>query len=164
MTGWRNMVQEDLRHRFPDTEFTFIDAGISSLGSTPHAFRFEQDVLGHGTPDLLFLEASVNDHTNGFGPREQVLGMEGVFRHALAVNPFMDIVILEFIYEPFIPLLAEGEQPDVILNRDRVVNRYHLTSVNCAQEISDLMQSGKLTWEEFGGTHPAPPRAPFLCG
>lgn len=156
MTGWRNMVQEDLLKRFPDTEFTFIDAGIPSLGSTPHAFRFQQDVLDHGIPDLLFLEASVNDHTNGFGPREQILGMEGVVRHALTANPYMDIVILEFIYEPFIPLLAEGEQPDVIMNHERVANRYHLTSVNCAQEISDLMLSGKLTWEEFGGTHPAP--------
>jgi len=156
MTGWRQMVQEDLRTRFPHTDFTFIDAGIASLGSTPHAFRFQQDVLALGTPDLLFLEASVNDHTNGFGPREQVLGMEGVVRHALAANPYMDIVILEFIYDPFIPLLADGEQPDVILNHERVANRYHLTSINCAQEISDLMQAGKLTWADFGGTHPAP--------
>lgn len=39
------MIQEDLKQRFPDTEFTFIDAGIPSTGSTPHAFRFENDVL-----------------------------------------------------------------------------------------------------------------------
>lgn len=35
------MIQEDLKQRFPETEFTFIDAGIPSTGSTPHAFRFE---------------------------------------------------------------------------------------------------------------------------
>lgn len=45
MEGWRNMIQEDLRKRFPDTKFQFIDAGIGSTGSTPHAFRFENDVL-----------------------------------------------------------------------------------------------------------------------
>lgn len=35
------MIQEDLKQRFPETEFMFIDAGIPSTGSTPHAFRFE---------------------------------------------------------------------------------------------------------------------------
>jgi len=156
MTGWRDMVKEGLARRFPDTSFSFIEAGISSLGSTPHAFRFEQDVLAKGTPDLLFVEASVNDDTNGFGPREQVLGMEGIVRHALAANPCMDIIFLNFIYEPFIPLLEEGIQPDVILNHERVANRYRLSSANCAQEISARMQAGELTWEQFGGTHPAP--------
>ena len=64
MDGWKEMVKDDLGQRFPDTEFTFIDAGISSLGSTPHAFRFQEDVLAKGVPDLLFVEAAVNDHTN----------------------------------------------------------------------------------------------------
>ena len=155
MHGWREQVEDDLRQRFPDTEFKFIDAGISSLGSTPHAFRFEEDVLRQGIPDLLFVEAAVNDDTNYFGPREQVLGMEGIVRHALKANPCMDIVILHFIYDPFIPLLAAGETPDVILNHERVANHYHVTSIDMAQEISDRMLSGELTWEQFGGTHPS---------
>ena len=155
MRGWRDMVEDDLRQRFPATEFTFIDAGISSMGSTPHAFRFEDDVLAHGTPDLLFVEAAVNDDTNHFGPAEQVKAMEGIVLHALEANPEMDIVMLDFIYDPFLPLLASGIQPDVILNHDRVANRYSLTSINLAQEISERIADGQLTWEEFGGTHPA---------
>ena len=155
MKGWRNLVEDDLRAQFPETEFAFIEAGIGSLGSTPHAFRFETDVLGQGVPDLMFLEAAVNDHTNGFGPLEQVRGMEGVVRHALRVNPLMDIVLLHFIYEPFIPMLESGEIPDVILNHERVANHYRLTSVDCASEISDRMKAGQITWEQFGGTHPA---------
>ena len=155
MRGWRDMVKEDLMQRFPKTEFTFIDAGIGSMGSTPHAFRFENDVLAHGTPDLLFLEAAVNDDTNHFGPAEQVKAMEGIVLHALRANPRMDIVVLDFIYDPFLPLLARGIQPDVILNHDRVANRYSLTSVNLAQEIAGRISDGQLSWEEFGGTHPA---------
>lgn len=156
MKGWHELVEEDLRRRFPDTEFRFIEAGISSLGSTPHAFRLETDVLGKGVPDLMFVEAAVNDHTNGFGPVEQVRGMEGIVRHALRVNPEMDIVMLHFIYDPFIPMLEEGVIPDVILNHDRVANHYRLTSIDLASEISARMADGQLTWEEFGGTHPAP--------
>ena len=156
MTGWKDMVKERLAWRFPDTEFHFIDAGIASLGSTPHAFRFEEDVLSKGVPDLLFVEAAVNDHTNGFGPREQVLGMEGIVRHALSVNPSMDIVFLHFIYDPFIPMLEGGEVPDVILNHERVANRYHLPSIDLASEVSARMKAGEFDWKKFGGTHPAP--------
>lgn len=169
MRGWRDQVKEDLQQRFPHTVFHFIDAGISSLGSTPHAFRFEEDVLSQGmpnllrgeevlsrqAPDLLFVEAAVNDHTNGFGPREQVLGVEGVVRHALAVNPQMDIILLHFPYEPFIGMLKTGEVPDVILNHERVANHYHLPSADLASEICARMQAGEFDWKQFGGTHPS---------
>lgn len=155
MRGWRNQIMEDLQQRFPETEFQFIEAGIGSLGSTPHAFRLEQDVLQHGTPDLMFFEAAVNDDTNGFDARSQVRGVEGVVRHALAVNPMMDIVLMHFTYEPFVPMMENGEIPDVVLNHERVANRYHLCSINEVQEIHDRIQAGELTWEQFGGCHPA---------
>ena len=155
MNGWKDLVKEKLAWRYPDTKFHFIDAGISSLGSTPHAFRFEEDVLSHGVPDLLFVEAAVNDHTNFFGPLEQVLGMEGIVRHALEANPLMDIVFLHFIYDPFIPMLESGEIPDVILNHERVANHYHIPSIDLASEVSARMQASEFDWNKFGGTHPA---------
>jgi hypothetical protein len=40
MRGWRNMIQEDLKQRFPETEFTFIDAGIPSTGKHSSCFPF----------------------------------------------------------------------------------------------------------------------------
>lgn len=154
MKGWRNMIQEDLKQRFPDTDFSFIDAGISSTGSTPHAFRFENDILSKGTPDLLFVEAAVNDDTNGFDYIAQTRGMEGIVRHARKANPNMDIIMLHFIYDPFIRPLQEGQQPDVILNHERVANYYRIPSINLAQEIAERMAANELTWEQFGGTHP----------
>jgi len=156
MEGWRNMVQEELRNRFPDTDFQFIDAGISSLGSTPHAFRFESDVLAQGTPDLLFVEAAVNDNTNEFGPEEQVKGMEGIVLHARQVNPCMDMVMLHFITEPFVEPMKKGISPDVVMNHERVANYYGISSIDLIHEIVDRMERGELTWEDFGGTHPKP--------
>lgn len=154
MKGWRNMIQEELQQRFPDTNFTFIDAGIGSTGSTPHAFRLDEDVLGKGTPDLLFVEAAVNDDTNGFDYITQTRGMEGIVRHARMANPNMDIIMLHFIYDPFIRPLQEGQQPDVILNHERVANHYRLPSINLAQEVAERMAANEFTWEQFGGTHP----------
>lgn len=156
MKGWRDMICEDLKQRFPYTKFTFIDAGIPSTGSTPGAFRLADDVLSKAKVDLLFVEAAVNDDTNGFNAIEQVRGMEGIVRHALLSNPSMDIMMLHFIYDPFIPKLDGGQMPDVILNYERVANHYLIPSVNLATEIAARIREGEFNWEQFGGTHPKP--------
>lgn len=156
MKGWRDMICEDLKQRFPYTKFTFIDAGIPSTGSTPGAFRLADDVLSKAKVDLLFVEAAVNDDTNGFNAIEQVRGMEGIVRHALLSNPSMDIMMLHFIYDPFIPKLDGGQMPDVILNHERVANHYLIPSVNLATEIAARIREGEFNWEQFGGTHPKP--------
>ncbi len=156
MNGWKELIEQHLRQRFPYTDFDFVEAGIGSTGTTPGAFRIQHDVLSKGKIDLLFVEAAVNDHTNGFGPQEQVRGMEGEVRRALQSNPETDIVMLHFIYDPFIPMVAKGQQPDVVLNHERVANHYLIPSVNLVQEIGERMHAGEFTWEQFGGTHPLP--------
>lgn len=156
MNGWKNRIEQQLRQRFPHTEFEFVEAGIGSTGTTPGAFRLRHDVLSKGKVDLLFVEAAVNDHTNYFTPQEQVRGMEGEIRHALTENPEMDIVMLHFTTEPFVPMAARRQQPDVVLNHERVANHYLVPSVNLVQEIGERMQAGEFTWEQFGGTHPLP--------
>lgn len=154
MRGWRNMIQDQLKQRFPFTEFDFVDAGIPSTGTTPHAFRMENDVLSRGDIDLLFIEGAVNDHTNGFSPRDQIRGMEGVVRHALTANPYTDIIMLHFVYEPFLQMFPKGQTPDVILNHERVANHYLIPSINCAREVSERIEDKEFTWKEFGGVHP----------
>lgn len=155
MRGWRDMIKEDLKQRFPHTQFTFIDAGISSTGTTPHAFRLQHDVLDKGTPDLLFIEAAVNDDCNYFNYIEQTRGMEGIVRHALAASPDMDIVMMHFIYDPFIAMLDGGVMPDVIMNHERVANHYSIPSINLAAEVACRMRKGEFDWNYFGGTHPS---------
>lgn len=156
MNGWRNMIEKQLQQRFPFTEFEWVEAGISSTGTTPGAFRLQHDILSKGKIDLLFVEAAVNDDTNGFSALEQIRGMEGEVRHALESNPEMDIVMLHFIYDPFIPKIARRQMPDVILNHERVANHYLIPSINLCQEIGERMQDGEFTWDDFGGTHPKP--------
>ena len=156
MNGWRNSIKQTLAQRFPSTTFEWVEAGIGSTGTTPGSFRMQHDVLSKGKIDLLFVEAAVNDDTNHFTAQEQIRGMEGEVRHALESNPEMDIVMLHFIYDPFIPMFAKRQQPDVILNHERVANHYLIPSINLAQEVAERMQDGQFTWEQFGGTHPAP--------
>jgi len=156
MKGWHNIVMEQLKQRFPHTHFEFVEAGIGSTGTTPGAFRMKKDVLNLGKIDLLFVEAAVNDHGNGFDSIAQIRGMEGEVRQALLSNPNMDIVMQHFIYDPFIPLLNEGKTPAVILNHEIVAEHYQIPSIHQAQEIAERMKAGEFDWKQFGGTHPAP--------
>ena len=156
MKGWHNQVMDYLNQRFPDTKFDFVEAGIASTGSTPGAFRMKKDVLKNGKVDLLFVEAAVNDDTNGFDSIAQIRGMEGEVRQALLSNPNMDIIMLHFIYDPFIALLNQSKVPDVIVNHEKVADYYQIPSINLAQEIEERMKVGEFDWKQFGGTHPLP--------
>lgn len=155
MQGWRDMVKEDLKRRYPNCEFTFIDQGIGSTGSTVHAFRLESDVLEKAMPDLLFFEATANDIANGFSPEDQVKGSEGFISHALKANPYVDIVMLHFIFEPFNSLVFNGTYPNSLYTHERVANRYGVSTVNLIDEIAENMRLYNLNWEEFGGGHPS---------
>ena len=156
MEGWKDMIEDQLKQRFPFTEFDFVEAGISSTGTTPGAFRLQNDVLSKGKVDLLFIDGSANDQTNGYTAEEQVRGIEGEVRHALEANPEMDIIINHFATDGFWPIIKGGRVPDVILNFDRVANHYRISSTDLAQEIYERMQDGQFTWKEFGYAHPHP--------
>ncbi|MFN7893540.1 MAG: GDSL-type esterase/lipase family protein [Pirellula sp.] len=155
--GWRDLVCEDLQKRFPKTKFDFVAAGISSLGSTPGAFRFHRDVLANGPVDLLFEEAAVNDDTNGFSDIEQIRGMEGIVRHALRSNPKMDVVLLHFVDPGKMDEIRAGKTPAVIANHEKVADRYGIPSIDLAREVTDRIDAGEFTWDkDFKGLHPAP--------
>ncbi len=155
--GWRDQVCDDLKRRFPDTKFDFINAGIPSLGSTPGAFRYQRDVLAHGPVDLLFEEAAVNDDTNGFSNNEQLRGMEGIVRQARLANPKIDIVLLHFVDPGKIEQINRGETPAVILNHEKVAEHYQIPSINLAREVTERIHAGEFTWaNDFRDLHPSP--------
>lgn len=157
MSGWRDQVCDALRRRFPGTEFEFINAGVPSLGSTPGAFRLRRDVLSHGRVDLLFVEAAVNDETNGQSPVEQVRGMEGIVRQARTENPAMDLVLLHFVDPSKLRVLRQGKTPTVIAQHEKVARRYRIPSIDLAREVYDRIRAGEFTWEgDFKDLHPSP--------
>ncbi len=157
MNGYRPMVCQYLQERFPNTKFTFTDAGISSTCSMTGAFRLEEDVLSKGPVDLFFVEFAVNDDQDAMhGPRECRRGMEGILRHALTHNPRMDIVVTYFVNEGMLALLQQGKQPVSIQAHETVADHYGVTTSLLAQEVADQITPDKMTWKEYGGVHPAP--------
>lgn len=155
--GWRDLVCASLRRQFPKTAIDCVNAGLSSTGSTPGAFRLRRDAFGAGPVDLLFVEAAVNDATNGFAPREQVRGMEGIVRQARLLHPSIDIVMLHFADPDKLASYRRGETPEVIRSHERVAAHYGLPSLHLAREVTERIDAGEFTWEkDFVNLHPSP--------
>ncbi|AHF15516.1 hypothetical protein NIASO_10815 [Niabella soli DSM 19437] len=157
MTGWRDRVCTWLAQRYPDVHFTFINAGIPSLGSLPHVFRLQQDVLDKGRVDLLFIESAVNDYVNGTPAVTQQRALEGIIRHALAANPYMNMVLMGFADEFKLADYAAGKIPGEIQLHERLARYYQLPFINLAKEVYERIQNKEFTWEgDFKNLHPSP--------
>jgi hypothetical protein len=157
MKGWRDKVMDYLQRAYPKTVFQFINAGIPSLGSVPHAFRLETDVLSHGTIDLLFVESAVNDLANGTPAVQQRLALEGIVRHALREQPKMNIVVLAFVDEPKIADFNAGLVPAEVKVHSDIASHYRLPFINFAKEVSMRIAAKEFTWkDDFIDLHPSP--------
>jgi sialidase-1 len=157
MQGWRNKVDSFLRQSYPATDFRFINAGIPSLGSLPHVFRLQRDVLDSGKIDLLFLEAAVNDRVNGTDSLTQVRTLEGIVRHARKANPAMDIVMMAFADPDKTKDYDNNRIPAEIVNHALIARHYNLPFINLAKEVHDRMRHGEFSWEQdFKDLHPSP--------
>jgi hypothetical protein len=162
MDGYRPMVCELLKKRFPQTDFTFTNAGISSTCSTTGAFRLASDVLDNaavnrGPVDLFFVEFAVNDDQDARHTRaECIRGMEGIVRHLWMKNPDTDIVMVYFVNEDMLAQLQKGETPLPIGAHASVAQQYGVSTIHLAREVARQITAGTLTWKQFGGTHPAP--------
>ena len=157
MNGYRPMVCENLKKRFPQTEFTFTSAGISSTCSTSGAFRLSEDVLSKGPVDMFFIEFAVNDDQDaGHSRLACIRGMEGIIRQALRHNPNMDIVITHFVNPGMLKQLQAGTTPLSMRAHEDVASHYGVSTIHLAKEVAERINAGALTWQQFGGTHPKP--------
>jgi sialidase-1 len=155
--GWRDKTAQYLSEHFPDTEFTFIAAGIPSLGSTPHSMRFSSDVLAKGIPDLLFVEAAVNDRGNGFSEKAQIRALDGILRQMYSANAKADVVMMAFAEPKKNDDYAAGREPVEVGVHERVAKHYGAVYINLAREVYDRIKAGEFTWKyDFKDLHPSP--------
>jgi sialidase-1 len=155
--GWRDSLMLYFQNRFPETKFDFVAAGISSMGTTPSAFRLERDVLSKGKTDLLFVEAAVNDATNGRTDKEQIRAMEGIVRHLRKSNAAIDIVMMHFVDSEKMENYRGGGEPQVIINHSKVSSHYNVSTINLAKEVTERIDNGEFTWkDDFINLHPSP--------
>ncbi|WP_240976024.1 SGNH/GDSL hydrolase family protein [Chitinophaga fulva] len=157
MEGWRGKVGDYLARTYPATVFSLLNAGIPSLGSLPHAFRLQQDVLDKGRVDLLFVEAAVNDKVNSTPAAVQRRALEGIIRHALIANPHMNIVLMAFVDEDKMADYRAGKVPAEVALHEEMARRYQLPFVDLAKEVTTRIDAGEFSWKnDFKDLHPSP--------
>lgn len=155
--GHTALVPRWLERRFPETEFTFTNAGLSSTCSTSGAFRLESHLFGRGPVDLLVVEFAVNDDQDAaHARRECIRGMEGIVRRVRRHNPRAEIVMVHYVNPEMLEKVQRGEGPVAIAAHEKVAEHYGITSVNVAAEVADAIGGERYTWMDYGGTHPKP--------
>ena len=152
--GWRDSVSGYIQARFPQTVFTFVNAGIPSVGSNMHAFRAKRDVFSSGKVDLLFVESAVNDTTNNIrdniNKTARQRATEGIIRQARANNPAIDIVAMYFADDVFYPGVQSGDSIPFMGCYETPAWNYGVSCINLAQYVAE-----RYTWAQFGGdVHP----------
>ena len=158
MNGYRPMMVDWLKKRFPKTKFNFTDAGIASTCSTTGAFRLGADVLSAGPVDLFFIEFAVNDDQDaGHAATECVRGMEGIIRQVRRHNPHADIIVTHFVNPGMLKTIQSGKLSVSQSNHEAVARHYSVSTVNVGQELADRIAANSMTWAQYGGTHPKQP-------
>jgi sialidase-1 len=152
--GWRDTVTKYLQTRFPQTAFTFVNAGIPSVGSNMHAFRAKRDIFSSGKIDLLFVEAAVNDTTNNISNNinktVRLRAFEGIFRQARAHNANIDIVCIHMADDVFYPSVKSCDSIPFLDSYERPAWHYGVSTINLAQYVAE-----RYTWAQFGANvHP----------
>ncbi|HPD16415.1 MAG TPA: SGNH/GDSL hydrolase family protein [Planctomycetota bacterium] len=154
--GWRVFTQELLKKRYPDTDFDFVDAGISSTDTTLAPFRLKSTVFPKGPVDLLFFEFAVNDLHNSRTATESIRGVEGIIRQARTLNPAIDLVILYCADEDKMEYVRKGQVAPQIAAHEKVAQHYGVSAIDLAREVTLRIDNGEFDWKKFGGLHPSP--------
>ncbi len=155
-TGHTKMVPDWLTKTYPDVEFTFTNAGLSSTCSTTGAFRFDRDILSKGPVDLLIVEFAVNDDQDAMHDRTTAIrGLEGIVQQYFQTNPKGDIISVQFVNPGILEKIQKEEKPLSVDAHKTVARHYDIPIVDVGQALADEIAAGKMTWaEDYKGTHP----------
>lgn len=154
--GHSGKVAAWLQERWPEVEFTFTNAGLSSTCSVSGAFRVDRDVLSKGPVDLMIVEFAVNDDQDaGHDAVTARRGMEGILRQYFAANPTGDVIMVQYVNPGILKAIQEGSSTVSVVAHEEVARHYRLPNVNVGVALAAEIAAGRMTWEEdYHETHP----------
>ncbi|MBP3348295.1 MAG: hypothetical protein J6L92_06000 [Clostridia bacterium] len=148
---YTSRVTAYLNKRYPNTEFTEINAGIGGTPSAFGLFRFKADVLDK-KPDMLFVEFAVNDGGN----TSMYKYVEGILRAARRYDPKLPIVLLEaYSDELWCDATREKMHPTVV-EHTRIAEAYGAPVVYMGKALYEMIQGygGDKTFFLTDAVHP----------
>lgn len=157
-TGHTKVVPDWLEAQWPQVEFTFTNAGLSSTCSTTGAFRADRDVFSKGQIDLLVVEFAVNDDQDAKHDRTTAIrGLEGIIRQYFEANPTGDVISVQFVNPGILAKAQAGEEAVSVAAHKAVARHYDVPIVDVGLALAREIAAGKMTWEaDYKDTHPNP--------
>lgn len=145
--SWRAKTTKWFEDEYPAAAITEINAGIGGFGSIPNVFRAKSHLLS-GEPDLVFIEAAVND----YGQNEATIkdSMEGLVRQIYEANPFADIVMVYTLNKSGAELdYDNGQLMKTVQWHEEIAEYYGIPFINVGYGLYQVIDAGVngATWE-----------------
>jgi lysophospholipase L1-like esterase len=142
-TPYADIFHEWWADRFPDTEVTFINAGIGGTDSYLGVHRVKRDVLQY-EPDLVLVEYAVNDGDSLFYKKSY----DNLLRNILQSDSSPAVMLL---------FMEQTNGTTAQSNQVLVGYNYALPMVSYAGCIESMMENNRYTAEQLSGdgVHPS---------
>ena len=140
--NWTRLMQNWLEKTFPQSEMTFVNAGIDGTGSDYGNIRLVSNVLDH-EPDLFFIEFALND---GWANKTIKDGFESMVRRVLSSEK-----------KPAIMILLVGFAGEEMCSYDKLVaDHYGISVADYCAAAKYAMDVGEVYSREiaYDGAHP----------
>ncbi len=139
---WVDMSTKWLDEQFPESEITYINAGLSGTPSVLGNVRLERDVLSYD-PDVVFVEFAVNDGTEASYKN----AYESLVRTLLTQDKDIAVVLLFTIIES-----GHTCQPHM----SQIGENYGLPMISLPDSVWVEMQEGRMAWSDYSAdqSHP----------
>lgn len=150
--AYANRVFSFFEKSFPNTDFTYINAGIAGTGSGIGVHRVNDDLLQY-KPDLVIVDAAVNDNNTEHYQETY----ENLLRQIL-LSDSEPAVILLFMVE---------ENGNCATQVESVVGQqYQLPMINYGAAIQYAISNGDFAWEDIADdyVHPLDRGHAIICG
>lgn len=141
--AYADIFHEWWQERFPETEITFINAGIGGTDSYLGVHRLEQDVMCY-EPDLVLVEFSVNDGNDNFYKKTY----DNLLYNILSDESAPAVMLL---------FMAQTNGVSAQTNDVLVGFHYQVPMVSYANVMENMLETKRFTEEELSGdgVHPS---------
>ncbi|MBR4112400.1 MAG: SGNH/GDSL hydrolase family protein [Ruminiclostridium sp.] len=139
---WVDMSTKWLNEQFPDSDITYVNAGLSGTPSVLGNVRLQRDVLQYD-PDIVFVEFAVNDG----GETIYKNAYESLVRTLLTQDKDIAVVLLFTIVES-----GHTCQPHM----SQIGENYGLPMISLPDSVWVEMQEGRMSWSDYSAdqSHP----------
>lgn len=150
---YRELLTAWLAKENPGVHFIPNNAAIGGTGSELGAYRCFNDVI-YQRPDLVIVEFAVND--GGAAEPQVIASMEGIVRQLRRAASKPDILFVYTMVKDHLEDFKAGKLPRTMQYHEKVAEHYGIPSVCMAKHSAEVINSGKMTIEDFtkDGVHP----------